>query len=358
MNQTSESNSAAIIQRQGLPSGFMRVGPLMNLAALLRDLGCDADAVFANAGFSPAQLAEPDAEIPFVRASRIIEDCVTTTDCEHLGLLLGMRATPSSLGVAGYMVLAAPDAGSALLALVRNLDLHDRGAALSLTTKSSFTYFGYSIYLPGVRAVGAIYDISMTVACKIMRALCGENWSPHEVQLAHEAPRDTLPYRRFFRAPLRFGAHQSALVFESKWLEHKTESADSLLFHHLEKEALELHAIQGSDLLADLRMLIRKSLLVNQGAVPSIAAMLGMHQRTLNRKLHKQGTTFRKELESIRYELARQLLSNLKMPVSRIATAIGYADPTAFSRAFKSWSGVSPSEWRAARKKSIPGATS
>ncbi len=92
--------------------------------------------------------------------------------------------------------------------------------------------------------------------------------------------------------------------------------------------------------------MLRKSLATQKGSVADIAGQLGMHERTLNRRLREEGTTFRRELEEIRYEVARQLLADSNMPLLKIATALNYADATAFSRAFKRWSGSTPAQWR------------
>jgi AraC-like DNA-binding protein len=91
--------------------------------------------------------------------------------------------------------------------------------------------------------------------------------------------------------------------------------------------------------------------------VAIIARQLGMHERTLNRRLQEEGTTFRRELENVRYELARQLLADTIVPLSKIAAALNYADATAFARAFKRWSGIPPAEWRQLSRKRQIGAS-
>ena len=329
-----------------LAERIVRVGPLIGLPALVRDLGCDPDPIFAGAGFDLAQFADPDVEIPFVSASRLLARCVEATGCNHLGLLLGERVDPSSLGVGGFMLRAAPDVGTALRSLVRHLDLHDQGAVATLGTKGRETSLGYAIYLSGVEAADQIYDLSMTVVCRIMRALCGAGWSPTEVRLSRQQPQELAHYRQFFGAPLRFDAEQSAVIFPTRWLDHPIASADPLLHRHLEKEADDLHARQQTSFSAKLRQLLRTSLAARKITASDIAKQLHMHERTLNRRLREEGTTFRRELEEIRHEVARQLLANSKMPLSKIATALNYADTTAFSRAFKRWSGSTPAQWR------------
>jgi len=65
-----------------------------------------------------------------------------------------------------------------------------------------------------------------------------------------------------------------------------------------------------------------------------------------NLDLHEQGTSFRHELEDVRYELARQLLTDSKMSISKIASTLKHANLSGFNRAFKRWAGITPGEWR------------
>jgi AraC-like DNA-binding protein len=77
-----------------------------------------------------------------------------------------------------------------------------------------------------------------------------------------------------------------------------------------------------------------------------IAALFSMHSRTLGRHLNKCGTSFEQLLNEVRYDIARQLLEDSRMPVSQIALALHYADASAFTRAFRRWSGTTPAQWR------------
>jgi AraC-like DNA-binding protein len=332
----------------------------MGLPNLVRNLGCEPDPILASEGFDPAQFADPDAEVSFVAASKLLAHCVEATGCEHLGLLLGERAAASSLGIAGFMLQTAPDLGTALRDLVRYLDLHDRGGMATLTIQGRLTYLGYAIRLSGVEAADQIYDLAMAVVCRIMRDLCGSAWGPEEVLLAHQPPRNLEPYRQFFGAPVLFDADRSAVVFETRWLDHPISGADPLLHRHFEREAGELRAVQPTGLVYQLRRLLRRSLAVeNKAESPVIARQLGMHVRTLNRRLRDEGTSFRQQFEDIRYEVARQLLADTNLPLGKIGAALGYSDSTAFVRAFKRWSGTPPAEWRRLHRQSQdPGARS
>lgn len=327
---------------------FVRVGPLMGIPAVLQELGHEPGPVFDSAGLEPTQFTDPDFEIRYIDAGRLLANCAAVTGCRHFGLLVGEHAGPSSLGVAGFMLRSAPDVGSALRSLVQHLDLQDQGGVPTLHVSGNVTQLGYAIILSGVAATDQIYDVTMAIACNIMRGLCGKGWNPDEVLLSTRRPQNLAPYKRFFRAPLRFNAEQSAVVFPSRWLDHQIPSADALLYRHMEKEAAELHNLRNpdTDIVSNLRRLLRKSLVSRQCTVTDLARQLHIHERTLNRRLREEGTSFRCELDAVRYEMAQHFLHESAMPVARVARALNYADVSAFSRAFKRWTGTTPAEWR------------
>jgi AraC-like DNA-binding protein len=327
----------------------VRVGPLTTIPAVVRELGYDPEPLFRRAGFTSAQFENPDLKIPYLAATHLIARCTEVTRCEHFGLLVGQRAGPSSLGVAGFMLPAAPNVRTALQGLVRYLDLHDDGGVPFFDTTGEVSLLGYAIAQRGAQATGQIYDLSMAIGCNIMRALCGKDWRASEVLFARQRPGDPRPYQRFFQAPLRFDAERSAVVFPSRWLDHHPASADPLLHRHLENEANALHARRDANVVHDLRRLLRRLLSTRKTSITTVARQLGMHPRTLNRRLWAEGTTFQRESEDIRYTAALQMLGESRMSLAQIAAALDYADASAFNRAFKRWAGITPAQWRAQR---------
>ena len=318
----------------------------MGIPEILQMFGHEPEAVFDSTGVKPAQFADPDTKISYLAAGLLLERCVTATGCRHFGLLVGKRAGPSSLGVAGFLLRSAPDVGTGLRDLVQHLDLHDRGGVPTLSSRGDTTQLGYAIHQPGTKAADQIYDLSIAVGCNMLRSLCGEKCNPTEVLLSHPAPQDQEPYRRFFRAPFRFNADQNAVTFPTRWLDQRIPGADPLLHRHLEQEAAVLHDLQKVDIVSELRGLLRMSLMTGKNTAGDIARQLCVHERTLNRRLREEGTSFQRELNNIRYAMARQYLAESTMPIARIAAVLTYADVSAFSRAFKRWSGMTPAEWR------------
>lgn len=325
----------------------MRVGPLMSTPGILREFDCSAKKILGEAGLTLGQFKDPDTKISFLAGSKMLARCVDTTGCQHFGLLVGERAGSSSLGLAGFILRFAPSVGAALQTLLHHLELHDTGGVPMLTTRGEVSSLGYAIYLQGAEAADQIYDLSIAICCNIMRDLCGQDWNPARVFLARQCPADLAPYKYFFRAPLHFDADQNAVVFPTRLLNHPLTSADPALFRHLEKEANELHESHPLNMTGSVQRMLRQSLANGHLTASDIARQFDMHERTLHRRLEKEGTSFRRELEGIRYEVARQLLSKSKAPLSGITNALGYAEPSTLIRSFKRWSGTTPAQWRA-----------
>jgi AraC-like DNA-binding protein len=327
--------------------GVVRVGPLMAIPAVLEALGVDPEPLFESVGFDLDRFDDPELRVPYLAASRLIARCTEATGCEHFGLLVGQRAGPSTLGVAGFMLRVAPDVRTALRDLVRHLDLHDEGGVPFVETQGEVSLLGYAIHQRGAQAAAQIYDLSIAIACNIMRTLCGKAWRASQVMLSRRKPRDIAPYQRFFQGPLRFDAEQSAVAFSSRWLDQPLASADPLLYRHLEDEASALRRRSNGKLVHGLRQLLRKTLVTQKLSIALVARQLGMHERTLNRRLQAEGTTFQRELEAVRYTAAQELLTETEMTLAQVAAALEYADTSAFSRAFKRWAGTTPAQWRA-----------
>lgn len=332
--------------RHKMAAHLLRVGPFVNVASILRSLGCDPEPVFRRVGLSLEQFDDPDLKLPYLQVSQLIAACVEATACEYFGLLIGQSASASHLGLAGFLMRAAPTVETALDSLVEHLNLHDEGGTPTLIKSPGMTLLGYTVHASGAAAIEQVYDMTNAVACNMMRALCGNSWRPTLVMLSRHKPSDTEPYRRHFRAPLQFDSELSALAFPSRCLQQPVASADALLFDHLEKTASSLHSLQQLDFAESLSAQLRSGLLRRQWSAHAIASSLGLHERTLHRRLRAAGTTYRQELDKVRQYTSLQLLEATNMSVAQIADSMAYASSSAFIRAFTRWTGTTPTGWR------------
>jgi AraC-like DNA-binding protein len=189
-------------------------------------------------------------------------------------------------------------------------------------------------------------DGALAVMLNIMQSLCGPGWKPSQVTLAHRKPDDVEPFRRLFRAPLLFDAEQNALVFLAEWLTYRLPVDDPELRRQLTKQIKALEARHRDSFPDQVRSVLRAALLTDRSDADDIASLFSIHRRTLNRRLNEDGISFKDLVEEQRFEIARQSLLDTDLQVGDVAALLGYADASAFTRAFRRWSGTAPAEWR------------
>lgn len=321
-------------------------GVAREVAPLLRHLGADPDAVIRAAGLDPAMLTDPNAIISLGAFCKLIARSGASTGCPHFGLLLGNRVRISSLGLIGCLMLHSETVGDALRSLIRHVEMHCIGATTALTCKGDTAVWNCAVYEPGTECADQIADAAAAAGVNVLRALCGEGWSPEEVLLPRAVPEDEPTYRRVFGAPVRYNREAAALVFPALQLERPIPGADPLLLQILRERLEEQAHRPTSDFTTRLRQLLRTELMHGDCSAERIAGLLSMHRRTLARHLKAEGTAFSIVADEGRFEIARQLIAHTDISFGQIAAALGFSEASAFTRAFRRWSGQSPTAWR------------
>lgn len=319
----------------------------MALPAILDGAGVDARALLAEIGLAPDHFDDPENVVSFATLGAVLGRCAEQSNCDHFGLRVGERSGLSRLGTVGYLVQSAPDVRTALTELSEYLHIHDDGAIITLAVTDARATLAYTLLADGIESSGQILDAAIAIGHNIMRELCGPKWRATSVEFAHARPRSLEPFRKCFGVTPTFDSEQSSLTFAAHWLDRALPSADPMLHRLMLDQALELQAGTGDDLADRLRRVMKPLVCSPDCSLATVAKHLGMHGRTLNRHLARRGTSFRALREEIRLEAACQLLRNTRKPAYQVADILGYSDASAFTRAFRRWSGMAPARWRA-----------
>jgi AraC-like DNA-binding protein len=333
--------------RQASRDTTAHVSGVLAIPLVLKYLGADPAKVFSEAGVELSLFDEPENLISLAALGRLVQHAVDTTGCQYFGLLVGQQGGPQSLGLVGLMVRFSPDVGTALRRLGHYIHLYHGGQVTTVVEQKNLAVVSYDFFEPQVEAVDQIEDGALAILCNILRCLCGPDWRPSLARFAHRPPDNVRPFERFFKCSLQFDAEQSALVLASDWLHHRLPDAGPELQHLLQQQIDLLEARHGDDFPEQVRSLVRSGLLTGHASSEHVAALLSMHTRTLTRRLAACGTSFTALVNEGRYQLARRMLQNTSLDVGRIAASLDYADASAFTRAFRRWSGTTPARWRA-----------
>jgi AraC-like DNA-binding protein len=317
------------------------------LQALMEEQGFDGSVIIASEGIAPGALDRPENFIGITVLGNLLARCAEVARCPHLGVALGARASLASLGIVGSLMRRCDTLGDAIGALEDHLQILDRGTLLHLETADDAVVLSCLQYRSAGRGGGIIVESLLATICSALRELCGRDWFPAEVHLARRVPEDSSAFRSFFRAPIRFNQEVTALVFPVRHLGLKVSTADPQLRLALQRAVRELEAIARADLVDELKRSLRERLATSDCSCEEASRQFSVHRRTINRRLKAAGTSFRTVLDELRFEVARQLVSDTDLPLAQISSALNFSEPAAFTRASQRWSGsISPQKWR------------
>src|SRR3954467_11735569 len=328
--------------------GDIRLGVASGIWTVLRDLGADPEQVIADGGHDPRIFNGPEHFLSHAAIGRLYQHCAERTNCPHFGLLGGEKASLSSLGLVGMLMKSSDTLGEALRDLEAHLKIINRGAVVKVERHADTVILSYSVYEPGGgEGVAQLSDGALAAALRVICELCGTKLEPSEVLIPRRQPADLEPYRRVFRAPVRFNEEAAALVFPAQWLDMHVSFSDMAAHEALELRLLDMAQTAGVDIRDQLLRMLRIELVKTKSSSSAMAHRLAIHRRTLNRHLKAEGMGFRTLADEVRFAVARQLLSDTDIPLSQIAAALDFSEPAAFTRGFHRWSGLAPSTWRA-----------
>jgi AraC-like DNA-binding protein len=342
------------LARPGLRIPTARVRNLAAILPTLAELGAAPDAVIRQAGMDPKLFLNLEAVIPFSALGRLVTECVKATGCEGFGLRVGMKTRPSGMGLTGLVSIHSPTVREGLDVITATLQTSDTGGATFLNVRRGVASFGYAVTAPAIESADQIVDAAIAIAFNVMRQLCGAAWRPDAVRLTREPPSDRGPFAKFFEAPVEFGAKAACLVFDAAILDQPVRDRDPHAADILAPLLREAAAKAQGDFVSTTRAMIRTQLAAGTLSREGVCRALSLSVRTFVHRLEAHGLTYSGLADEAKYDAAQDLLRKGET-IAETAARLGFADPSAFTRAFKAWSGATPARWRAERARPRPG---
>jgi len=207
----------------------------------------------------------------------------------------------------------------------------------------------YHFYIePRIEVPIESIDALVGTHLRLCRSLIGRDFSPLSVELRRPRPAVIDDFERLWRAPLRFNAEHNRLRFDRASIERVLDSGNPELARLSDAVAARyLARIERHNMDARVRTVLTQRLQHSEPTQEEVAEILNVSARTLQRKLGDSGTTFRKILDETRHAQALAHFSMPQMSVNEVTHLLGFSCSSSFTRAFRRWTGLSPSEWRA-----------
>lgn len=326
----------------------LRVSAAWGLPDLLGEHGLRIEDALEEAGLERTLFQRRDNVFTYPQFERLFAVCGRKLQCDHLGFLIGQRSRLVEMGLAGDLAACAAMAGDGIRVFIDTFNLHDTAATCTLIESGRNARFVYSVLEPGMKDTRQFQFGGITIALNIFQDLCGPEFVPNEVTFASRPPDSLRAFQKHFRAPLRFDCDESALVFSRHWLDKPLPQVDPNRRAFIEAEVRRQQENMLADFPAIVRRIARKQLLLGNFTMEDVAACLSMHRRTLDRHLQERGVQYGDLVESVKEEVARQLLRDTTMPIQRIAATVRFSSAANFATAFRRRVGMTPSAYRRA----------
>jgi AraC-like DNA-binding protein len=318
---------------------------IRHLLATAQSLGVDVPRAMRFGGIVAEQLDDPDARIALQSHHRLWRHLSSEVGRETLGFAAGRRFQPEALGVAGHVVSLCNTGVEAIATFARYRSLiGDDQIVPHIQAGATHVEVRYAAVDPVFAEHAHSGESGMVSLLILATAMSGIRCAPVEVWFQHKRPADLRPYEEFFPCRLRFEMPLRRLLLPRDVGEVRWARADGALYRYLTRHADALvERLRPDRSVADrVRDHLLQVLAKGQPQQDLVARALGMSTRTLQRYLRREGVSFAEILDDVRHQLALAYLRERTVSVGDVAFLLGYAEPSAFFRAFRRWTGTTP----------------
>lgn len=320
------------------------------IAERLKSVGLDVHALFDEAQLDMSALDHPDTRYATEKISRLWELAVARSGDATLGLATQDTMQPAGFDVVAYAMMTCPNMRAGLNFLVRYQRIVSDAVSIKLDEDDKGCWV--RVDLSGGRRPVPRQRIEFVLATLLTfyRWTTGRHLHPVAVELTNPEPANPQAYQAAFECPVRFNAPADRFLLSHADLALPLQASNPVLAELHDRYAGErLARLDETKITARARELIIRRLPNGDPLRKDIAGAMYMSERTLQRRLRDEGTSFHEIVDDTRRELAQRYLGQDRLALSQAACLLGFTDRSTFSRACKRWFDLTPSEYRTRR---------
>ncbi|MDQ0733689.1 AraC family transcriptional regulator [Arthrobacter agilis] len=334
----------------------IRSAGMRGFREVVEQFGGDPAALAAQYRVPLEAIDSDDVLVSDVAMARLLEGAARELPCPDLGLRISEYQDIGILGPLAVAVQNSPTVGAALECASQFLFLHSPVLRFSIVPDPEGRAgevglcYGSSQGTPPRQATDAI----LAFAHRMIRFLVDGPYGLHSVHLSHQPKAAAARYAGFFGAEVRFGQPVSLLRVPRSLLDRPLAGVDGTL-REIALEYLHSHFPEPGRVVApQVRNAIDRMLGTSPPRIDSAARLLGMHPRTLQRRLTAEGVTFEVLLDAARRDAALRLLTRTDLPLQQVAGLVGLSEQSALTRCVRRWYGTTPSAVRVQDAADLP----
>lgn len=319
------------------------LAPKNILWKILESYGHDPEPLFLKEDIDLDMMMEPGRRISYTKSHNLWKSAAELIKDPCFGLRAVGFWHPSHFNALGYAWLASVTLREALYRFDRYVHMISQKTETHLEENDE----GLSVVLANSIEVPAFMDLTMTILTSMCRLNLGGNFEPLAVSFIHSEPSCADEFHYYFRAPLFFNADDDRITISAADANRRLATGNKHLARLNDKYILSyLAGLKKQDFLIRVKRAFFDLLPSGRISIQRVASRLNMSVRSLQRRLYKEGTTFSKIVDDMRRDLAKDYIRDPGTTLMEIAFMLGFSSYSAFSRAYKRWTGMSPGEAR------------
>jgi AraC-like DNA-binding protein len=322
------------------------------LAARVHASGIELAPLLSKAGLTSEQIDNPVTRVRVESQIRFLELGAAALGDDLLGFHLARDFDLRKVGLLYYVLASSDSLPDAMEKAERYCAIANEGILLKFRGSSS----GAAIMLSyrGVQRRSDRHQIEfwLTSLIRLCRQLTNRKLLPNRIGVAHRRPKTPGEMKSFMGCQIEFGCDVDEVVFSERARVAPIISADPYLNKLLTsycEEALLHRGEPAVTLRSSLENEIAQLLPHGEPRAEAVARRLGMSQRTLTRRLSSEGLSFARIMDELKSDLATRYLRERDLTISKIAWLLGYGENSAFTHAFRRWTGMTPNQFRGQR---------
>lgn len=328
---------------------YIRAAGLNGFEELVRSYGKDPTNIFDRIGLIPSVIREPNSLIDHDKYTNLLELAAILCNEECFGLKLGAKQSIQTIGLIGVYMSKQADIAKALLVAQKYIYNHAESFIFQVNEVSD-KLCELDVVRQNTQNIDRAQksQLSICLICNILKDLISPTWRPEKVKLKQTLSLQSQQLvTETLGCPIEFNAKKNAIYFSTDYLSHKPYYFNDGLVNQLIVQQLES---ESSNSIHDDIFLIESSmkmlLATADCSIANVALCVGQHPKKVQRLLKSEGTTYRGLLEDVRKREAIRIINTGNISLTDVTFQLGYAELSIFSRQFKSWFGVTPTEWK------------
>ena len=309
--------------------------------------GVDVTRVLREVGVSEGVLRQPNARLPSRLTDVVFAKAMEVIPNPAFGLRSAEYWHPSNLGTLGFAWLSCATLRRGLLRMERYARILGNRFTYTCVSQPNGLRFIYD-HGRGKDPVGwPIADFALSILVDMCRTNFGARLAPLRVSLRRPEPADTGPYTAFFGGEVRFGQAEDSFLLDMATADTPLPTANTALAATFDGIlAGQLNELVADDLVTRCRAWLLHHLTSGEPSEAEMADAMGLSRRSMQRRLNEQGWSYKRVVDDTRAELARRYMGDRSKSLTEIAFLLGFSEQSAFSRAFRRWTGLAPRAFR------------